>query len=52
MAVFQVNFMAETLGRTVPLFAILPTDKSYLPIRTGSTEQGSRDGLRREILLS
>ena len=31
MAVFQVNFMAETLGRTVPLFAILPTDKSYLP---------------------
>ena len=31
MAVFQVNFMAETLGRTVPLFVILPTDKSYLP---------------------
>ncbi len=31
MAVFQVNFMAETLGRTVPLYVILPTDKSYLP---------------------
>ena len=31
MAVFQVNFMAETLGRTVPLFVILPTDKAYLP---------------------
>lgn len=31
MAVFQVNFMAETLGRTVPLYVILPTDKAYLP---------------------
>lgn len=31
MAVFQVNFMAETLGRTVPLYVILPTDKVYFP---------------------
>ena len=31
MAVFQINFMAETLGRTVPLYVILPTDKTYLP---------------------
>ncbi len=31
MAVFQVNFMAETLGRTVPLYVILPTDKTYFP---------------------
>ncbi|MCI8894801.1 MAG: acetylesterase [Lachnospiraceae bacterium] len=31
MAVFQVNFMAETLGRTVPLYVILPTDKKYFP---------------------
>ena len=31
MAVFQINFMAETLGRTVPMYAILPTDKVYLP---------------------
>lgn len=29
MAVFHVNFMAETLGRTVPLCVILPTDKVY-----------------------
>lgn len=29
MAVLQVNFMAETLGRTVPLMVILPTDKVY-----------------------
>lgn len=29
MAVFQVSFMAETLGRTVPLCVILPTDKMY-----------------------
>lgn len=31
MAVFEVNFMAETLGRTVPLYVILPTDKVYFP---------------------
>ena len=31
MATFQVNFMAETLGRTVPLYVILPTDKVYFP---------------------
>ena len=31
MAVFQVSFMAETLGRTVPLYVILPTDKVYMP---------------------
>lgn len=31
MAVFHVNFMADTLGRTVPLTVILPTDKVYLP---------------------
>lgn len=31
MAVFQVNFMAETLGRTVPLYVVLPTDKVYFP---------------------
>ncbi|MCF0133131.1 MAG: acetylesterase [Blautia sp.] len=31
MAVFQVNFMAETMGRTVPLYVILPTDKFYMP---------------------
>ena len=30
MAVFKINFMAETLGRTVPLTVILPTDKSYM----------------------
>lgn len=29
MAVLHVNFMAETLGRTVPLTVILPTDKVY-----------------------
>lgn len=29
MAVFEVNFMAETLGRTVPMQVILPTDKLY-----------------------
>ena len=29
MAVFRVNFMAEALGRTVPLTVILPTDKVY-----------------------
>ncbi len=29
MAVFQVNFMAETLGRTVSACVILPTDKKY-----------------------
>ncbi|MBQ9064362.1 MAG: acetylesterase [Blautia sp.] len=31
MAVFQVDFMAETLGRTVPIIVILPTDKVYFP---------------------
>ena len=31
MAVFQVDFMAETLGRTVPAIVILPTDKLYFP---------------------
>lgn len=29
MAVLHVSFMAETLGRTVPLTVILPTDKVY-----------------------
>ena len=29
MAVFQVDFMAESLGRTVPIMVILPTDKVY-----------------------
>ena len=29
MAVFHVNFMSESLGRTVPLCVILPTDKVY-----------------------
>ena len=31
MAVFQIDFMAESLGRTVPLMVILPTDKMYFP---------------------
>lgn len=31
MAVFQISFMAETLGRTVPITVILPTDKVYMP---------------------
>lgn len=31
MAVFEVNFHSESLGRTVPLYVILPTDKFYLP---------------------
>ena len=31
MAVFKITFMAETLGRTVPLTVILPTDKVYMP---------------------
>ena len=31
MAVLEVNFMAETLGRTVPLYVVLPTDKVYFP---------------------
>ncbi len=30
MAVIKMTFMAETLGRTVPLTMILPTDKSYM----------------------
>ncbi|MDO4467237.1 MAG: alpha/beta hydrolase-fold protein [Bacillota bacterium] len=31
MAVFEVNFHSECLGRTVPVFVILPTDKTYFP---------------------
>lgn len=31
MAVLEVNFMAQTLGRTVPILVILPTDKTYFP---------------------
>lgn len=31
MAVFQIDFMSENLGRTVPLMVILPTDKVYFP---------------------
>lgn len=31
MATFQVNFMAETLGRIVTCYVILPTDKAYFP---------------------
>ncbi len=31
MAVFQIDFMAESLGRTVPIIVILPTDKVYFP---------------------
>lgn len=29
MAVLEVNFVAETLGRSVPMHVILPTDKVY-----------------------
>lgn len=31
MAVFEVNFHSESLGRTVPMYVILPTDKHYFP---------------------
>ena len=31
MAVFEINFHSESLGRTVPLYVILPTDKTYFP---------------------
>lgn len=31
MAVFEVNFMASSLNRTVPMNIIIPTDKIYLP---------------------
>lgn len=31
MAVLEVNFMAETLGRTVSMMVVLPTDKTYFP---------------------
>ncbi len=31
MAVFEVNFHSESLGRTVPMYVILPTDKTYFP---------------------
>ncbi len=38
MAVFQVSFMARTLGRTVPLCVILPTDKMYFGGASGRPE--------------
>lgn len=31
MAIFQVTFLSESLGRTVPLTVILPTDKMAMP---------------------
>ena len=31
MAVFHITFISESLGRSVPLVVILPTDKVYLP---------------------
>lgn len=31
MAVLQVNFMSQALGRTVPMNVILPVDKVYFP---------------------
>lgn len=31
MAIFQVTFLSESLGRTVPLTVILPTDKMTMP---------------------
>ena len=31
MAVFEVNFVTQTLGRSVPINVILPTDKIYHP---------------------
>ena len=31
MAVFHVTFLSESLGRSVPLVVILPTDKLVLP---------------------
>lgn len=31
MAVLEVNFVSSTLGRTVPMNVILPTDKMYFP---------------------
>lgn len=31
MAVFHITFNCESLGRSVPLVVILPTDKMYLP---------------------
>lgn len=39
MAVFEVNFMADTLNRTVPVMVILPTDKKYLS-ETEKREEG------------
>lgn len=38
MAVFRVDFMANSLGRTVPLVVILPTDKVYMPWMTPREE--------------
>ncbi|VDG22500.1 alpha/beta hydrolase [Lactiplantibacillus mudanjiangensis] len=34
MAIIRINFMAQTLNRTVPLIVCLPTDKSYAPWQT------------------
>lgn len=37
MASFLVNFTSQSLGRTVPVYVILPTDKMYfpgMPVRT------------------
>lgn len=31
MATFQINFLSQSLHRTVPLYVILPTDKFYAP---------------------
>ena len=42
MAVFKITFMAETLGRTVPLTVILPTDKDCMPGMAGR-EAGKHD---------
>ena len=39
MAVFEINFYSESLSRTVPLFVILPTDKTYFP-GTPKREEG------------
>lgn len=35
MAIFQVTFLSESLGRTVPLTVILPTDKMAMPGQPG-----------------
>lgn len=31
MAVFETNFYSDSLGRTVPMYVVLPTDKHYFP---------------------